>query len=1842
MAIGKYSDPHLPDLDAEPQVGHLYDLLAAFNVAQHPWATPASERGAGAVERRLRQWADAGGEPQAPANTVLYWVGHGWSDGLNAALAHADSPARTGEAGVTPEHLADAIRTRQALALLRAGDEGVQGWTMVVVDTCRSRRFVERLASVLNAHNPPRRVLLMGVSGEGATTLGRFTAALRAALSTTYRADAEISLIDLVNQFHRLLPDCAITVLGDMTDAVLTPVMPPVGSWMSAPLDEIRHLEDVIDDLSPDERRHFLAKAQGAEHGEISWFFEGREQQIAQIDSWLRQSVTGMLVVTGRAGSGKSALLGNVVVHALPELRSALARRGLISAHEHDGIATDPVFDAVIHLSGLSLSQATARIATAAGLGPLPSQIREDAGLATDLDWLIDGLTRRHKPFTVLTDALDEAVDPLDTARSLLARLTSVPLVRVLVGTRASTNELPDVPARDENVLDALSSFTDAIEYVRVTWEAEAIHRYVVRRLRTARDHGSRGVTAANRGIIDGWQDEDIERVADTIARRDREFLYARLAVYEILEDPRLLTPGRAWSLDLLLAGDHNDLFGKAIGRLAQTNDRHPLLLRALALGHGRGVPESDGVWAALAASVGPSTMRVDWSQGAPSDSVHSDIAWAEVMGELLERAAAYVVIDTTGVEGTQARAEHGGETVYRLAHRTFIEYFLARDPEQAVRDRHNAARALLSIAAGSKAPAMPAYLARHLSGHVAEADLWEQLAELPSVLDRLQPRAITADALRTLFGRKAVPPPVAGVIGACEVLEKAHPGDRPGLRQLSMAKYSGRQIAEESTGGWGIASARIGHMTVHAQLSGHSAPVNRVRGLSLFDGRSTLASAGDDGTIRLWDAEHATPIGPPMHGHHGTIEDICAFLGPNDRTLLASAGGDRTVRIWDLSTGRQVGGPLTGHRGRVWGVCPLPGWDADGNPDDRNLIAAADDGTVRVWDPMSGELRGAPLTGHTGGVWSLCTLPGRGFDGFPERTTLLATGGQDGTVRIWDPGSGSQVGEQIIANSGGIRSMCALPGWAPDGRSILATAGDDGMTHLWDPVDGRRIGVPLEGHVGRVWGVCAVTNENAEGIPERTLLATTGQDGSIRLWDPVAGRQIGPSLAGHDGRVMGVCAVPRLQTSRGRSLLASAGQDGTVRIWDPAVSEDRETDPFADRAVRVRAVSPLNRGLGKSTLVANAADDGTVRIWDPALGCQIGRTLGGHRGAVLGICTLPIPNQHHGTDPGTFRLATAGRDGTVRIWDPVVGRQSGPPLTGHEGRVWGICTLPGWGSDGTSDGSTLLATTGQDGTVRIWDPVAGRQSGPPLTGHEGRVRGICTLPGWGSDGTSDGSTLLATTGQDGTVRIWDPVAGRQSGPPLTGHEGRALGICCFPARDAASGLLLASTGEDGTVRVWDPVTGHQLGLPLVGHTGGVWAVCAFPAPADGKSTGYSTAAPMLLATAGEDGTVRVWDPIAGRQLGAPFNGHAGAVFDVRVVPGSDATGHPDGHALLATAGEDGTVRVWDPWTERLVGEAFLPSSRTVRALAPMEVSDTQCVVLTSNGALSTWDAATTALEPIRMRAGVSAVASLGEHGHGTLAVCHTNGLVQLMDRHGSPTAADSLLIDGDSALTVGHLPAPGGGRGHFVEAGSAGFITEFTFDKGIRHTFRAHHAPIRDLRLVEPSGGQPALLASAGNDGTIHIWDATTWVRRARLLPGHKGWVWSLALLPGGTAHAPTLVSAGSDGVIRVWDPYAGSQVGSDLLGHDDQVRALVVATSPDGSMLLVSGGHDGTVRLWCPFTGSLIRTIPLGAPVHALLQQPAREADLRRTTDGATITVGLQTGILLLDIHGSLFCSE
>ena len=311
-----------------------------------------------------------------------------------------------------------------------------------------------------------------------------------------------------------------------------------------------------------------------------------------------------------------------------------------------------------------------------------------------------------------------------------------------------------------------------------------------------------------------------------------------------------------------------------------------------------------------------------------------------------------------------------------------------------------------------------------------------------------------------------------------------------------------------------------------------------------------------------------------------------------------------------------------------------------------------------------------------------------------------------------------------------------------------------------------------LTGHTNFVLGVAF--------SPDGRLLASCGDDKTVRLWDPAAAEHR-RTLTGHGGRgprtgvflnVFAETALAPMYRAKlaavfdvafspdGR-LLASCGGDRTVRLWDPAAAEHRRTLTGHGGSVRGVAFSPDGR------LLASCGDDNTVRLWDPAA-AEHRRTLTGHGGSVRGVAFSP---------DGRL-LASCGDDNTVRLWDPAAAEHR-RTLTGHGGSVRGVAFSP--------DGR-LLASCGDDNTVRLWDPAAAEHR-RTLTGHGGSVRGVAFSP--------DGR-LLASCGDDNTVRLWDPAAAEHR-RTLTGHGGSVRGVAFSP-----DGRLLASAGAGNTVWLWD------------------------------------------------------------------------------------------------------------------------------------------------------------------------------------------------------------------------------------------------------------------------------------------------------------------------------------------------------------------------------------------------------------------------------------------------------
>ncbi|MFF3917082.1 TIR domain-containing protein [Streptomyces sp. NPDC001852] len=594
--------------------------------------------------------------------------------------------------------------------------------------------------------------------------------------------------------------------------------------------------------------------------------------------------------------------------------------------------------------------------------------------------------------------------------------------------------------------------------------------------------------------------------------------------------------------------------------------------------------------------------------------------------------------------------------------------------------------------------------------------------------------------------------------------------------------------------------------------LQGHTGRVYAVK----FRGR-VLATGSADGTVRLWD-----PVsGRCLHRLGIHPDGVWPLVLDAEGALLATGDADGVVTVWDTASGTPLH-RLPGHAAPVYTVAFGPG--------DTTLVTGDASGAVRLWDVATG-VRTGELPGQRGAVYRARFSP----DGRVLATTDQGDERQGGTVRVWDLATGT-VRHEFTGHSGRVYTLDFHPGGA-----LLVSGDTEGEVRLWDLATGRSSGL-LGGCRGAVYQVLF--------DPDGSLLAAGDSAGVVRVWriepeaDPVA-TPLNRQPADHRGSVW-VCKFrPHGDTpAQGPgALLVTGGNDGVVRLWEPATGQGRRILRGHGRRVGTLSFS------ADGSLLAAGGNDGVVRVWHAASGRRL-RELTGQSDRLVSAAFGPA---------GPL-LATASSDGDLYLWNAA---------TGEYQRELDVETDHVWAEAFSTDGE-LLATANDDDTVRLWYRATGAHVAT-ITEHFGRVRAIAFR--------CDGA-VLATGCDDRKVRIWD-VAERRITGVLDGHADRVYAVGFAP-----DGSWLASASWDGTAVVWkDGEIDHR----LTGHTGKLWTAAVHPLR-------------PLLATAGDDRTVRLWNPGTGEET-AVLTGHTGRILAVAF--------SPDG-SLLASGGEDGTVRLWN------------------------------------------------------------------------------------------------------------------------------------------------------------------------------------------------------------------------------------------------------------------------------------------------------------------------------------------
>ena len=317
-------------------------------------------------------------------------------------------------------------------------------------------------------------------------------------------------------------------------------------------------------------------------------------------------------------------------------------------------------------------------------------------------------------------------------------------------------------------------------------------------------------------------------------------------------------------------------------------------------------------------------------------------------------------------------------------------------------------------------------------------------------------------------------------------------------------------------------------------------------------------------------------------------------------------------------------------------------------------------------------------------------------------------------------------------------------------------------------------------------------------------------------------------------------------------------------------------------RPVRASQLELTAHQLGCRTLAARLAAAAPDRPWHTrwshghrAVGYQV---LIGHDGAANAVAVGTLAD-------GTPVVVSGGDDGTVRIWRLADGTPVGEPLYGHSSWVSAMAV------GALADGTAAVASGSEDGTVQVWRLDGGTRVGERLRGHDGPVNAVAT------GGLADGIPVVVSASKDRTVRIWRLDSGSLVGETLRGHDGPVNAVATGGLADGTP--VVVSGGDDGTVRIWRLADGSPIGEPLLhGRDDRVCAV-AIGGLADGTP---------VVVSGGYDGTVRVWRLADGTPVGEPLRGHDGSVFAVAMGALADGTpvvvsGSYDGIGVGVAAG---------------------------------------------------------------------------------------------------------------------------------------------------------------------------------------------------------------------------------------------------------------------------------------------------------------------------------------------------
>jgi WD40 repeat protein/class 3 adenylate cyclase len=655
--------------------------------------------------------------------------------------------------------------------------------------------------------------------------------------------------------------------------------------------------------------------------------------------------------------------------------------------------------------------------------------------------------------------------------------------------------------------------------------------------------------------------------------------------------------------------------------------------------------------------------------------------------------------------------------------------------------------------------------------------------------------------------------------------------------------------------------------------------------------------------------------------------------------------------------------------------------------------------------------------------------------------------------------------------------------------------------------------------------------------------------------------------------------AVNERNIAQQQALIAS------VRELSSEANRNLEIDPERSTLLALQAV---NKTYAVDQTVLSEAEDALHRAVQAS---RVELTLRGHADGVWSAVF---------SADGT-KIATAGVDGTAKIWDAATGKELLKVKSSTMGFAWYYAIF--------SPSGKLFATVGADTIARIWDVKTGEQL-LTLKGHTQEVHQIVFSP--------DGSHL-ATISADGTSKLWDTLTGKELFTLHEEHSAIPFRVAFSPDGSQIVVANIAGTSE-GWASIWDADTGqkiltlpHQSGyvrsvsfspdgthivtpvdritkiwdardgkllLTLYGHTDNVTDVAYSP---DGR----------YLATASWDRQAKVWDATTGQELFI-LPGHSSEIWSVAF--------SPDGTRII-TASLDGTARVWrfSPSREflTLVNGPAIPSN--TGAKEDYSPDGTRLAVAYSDQIAKVWDVTTGKLV-LSLVGHTDGVNNIAYNFDGTqIATAAKDGTVKVWD---AVSGKELLTLPAHDNWVLGVAFSPDGSR--LVTASFDNTAKIWDVETGSLIFTLAGHTDWLLRVAFSPDGSR---VVTSSFDTTAIVWDAMTG-KKLFSLTGHTGAVGQVIFSPDGTR----LATSSFDGSVKLWDAVSGKELRT-LSRHAGSV--FDISFSPDGKTIATASA-DKTAKLWDALTGKELLT----------LYAPDGLTDVDFSPDGSQLAVASRDG--------------